>query len=454
MNIKFRTYLLGLLTVCFCLASIAFAHPFDAIDDETAFISSNFTLDEALEIAFRQNRAIISSDIAYDKADAMVGQARTAMSTKVTANWKQTRLGYETLMMPAGIPVNKKDNQSYYAELTQPLYLGQKDKAAVNSARLGRETAGFAKTLTRQQIVMAVSMKYYNWLYSRAVEAVSKQDLDLAEAHFNLVDKRYKAEQTSKYELLRAEVRFTQAKSEYMKSQNDTNLAKLDLLNILSLPIDLKIDTDTDLKIVEYEATPRDDLLIINDLREDLKIRKNLTKIAEQSKIAAKGEKKPTLALWAQYGGEDPSSRYSGAFKRDNYWMGGLAMELPLVDAGLMKTKLSEANADLKQAQNDYREALELSKTEIKQAALSLHSSSEIVAAQLENMKQAEETVRLAKVRYENGIFTQVDLFDAENAWSKAQLYYYQAVLGHHNARLAYQLAIGKLGRDIINSGK
>jgi len=58
--------------------------------------------------------------------------------------------------------------------------------------------------------------------------------------------------------------------------------------------------------------------------------------------------------------------------------------------------------------------------------------------------------MRLAKVRYENGMFTQVDLFDAETAWSNARLMYIQSVFLHHQARLSYLLATGRLGRELI----
>ena len=125
-------------------------------------------------------------------------------------------------------------------------------------------------------------------------------------------------------------------------------------------------------------------------------------------------------------------------------------MNVPIVDAGLTKSKVAKAHTEIRKAKNDLEDTLEQAELEIRQAALTLHSSAEIVAAQKENMKQAEETVRLAKVRYENGIFTQVDLFDAENAWSNTKLLYNQAVLGHHNARLAYQLAVGNLGRELL----
>ena len=415
--------------------------------------AENFTLDDAIALALYQNKSIKSADIAFDKANTAVGQARAVMGSKLNFNGTQTRLGYNTIMAATGMEVSKKNNQSLMLEFSQPIYIGNKDKAAVKSARLGRDIASSTKVLTRQNIILGASMNYYSWLFARAVAQVGQEDLNLAQAHFNLVKKNYEAEQTSKYELLRAEVRLSESKSEFIKSQNNARLAKLELLKFLSLPMDTSLDTKEDLTIVDYEADVENDIITAQEEREDLKMKRKAKDIAQQALVAAKGERQPTLAVFAKGGQEDPSSRYSGAFKRDETWAAGVSLSFPIIDANLAKHKISEAYAQIESAKNDYEDSLEQAKLEIQQAALSLHSSAEIVAAQKENMKQAEETVRLAKVRYENGLFTQVDLFDAENAWSKTKLLYYQAVLGHHQARLSYQLAVGKLGRGLISKG-
>jgi len=81
---------------------------------------------------------------------------------------------------------------------------------------------------------------------------------------------------------------------------------------------------------------------------------------------------------------------------------------------------------------------------------LNLQTAGEIVRAQQEALKQAEEAVRLAGVKYSNGMFTQVEMFDAENAFLNTHLQYLSAVFSHHQARVSYLLATGKLGRDLL----
>ncbi len=456
---KSKLSTLFLLAILICGPTYAQEYKIQALDKnlnpieepeeikEKVYNYSEFDLDSAIEIALKSNRTIKNAETSLEKAEAAVWQARTAASTKVTADASKTKLEDGTMQGVKDATLDEMNGS--HLKLTQPLYLGKADRAGITSARLGREIAKSSQTLTKQNIVMSVSKAYYAWLYAREVENVGKMDLDLAQAHYDLVNKRFQAEQASKYELLRADVRLAQYKSSFLTNKNDALMAKLSLLKLLSLPMDTPIDTTDKLEIEEIKPDVLDDLNKAVDLREDLKISRAKKKIAEQSLVSARSNGNPSIILSAQYGYDKPSNRKAGGKSSDSTWNATLALSMPILDASLTRSKIKEAKAGIKEADNNYNESLENTELEVYKAALSLQTAIEVLASQKENLKQAEETLRLAKVRYENGLFTQIDLFDAENAWSNAKLIYLQAIYNHHNARLAYQLAVGKLGRDI-----
>lgn len=419
----------------------------------SSFNPQDFQLQDALKIVLTENRAIKTSEFAIAKAEGQVRQARSIAGMQLSAKMTQTRLDEVTSANFAGqnVALSRLDNQKVWIELAQPLFLGRKDRAAINSSRLGREIANSAHTLTRQQILLAASINYYSWLYAREVEDVGRMNLELAQAHFDLVNKRYQAQQASRYELLRAEVRLVQTRSAFLKDQNDSQLTQLELLKLLSLPLDTSLDTTCRLETEKISPQLADDLQKAMYKREDLHIKRTEKNLAAEMVVAARGEKQPTVALFGQFGSEDPSSKSGfGSLERKSYWLAGVSLSLPIIDAGFSSGRVVEAKAGLKQSANEYDNSLEQARLEIRKAALSLNTSEQIVTAQKENLKQAEETMRLARVRYENGLFTQVDLFDAENAWSNARLLYIQAVFLHHQARLSYLLATGQLGRDLL----
>lgn len=417
------------------------------------FDTDDFRLENAIEIVLRDNHTIQNAALAVEKADGQVRQARSIAGMKLGANMTQTRLDEITSANFGGqnVALSKLDNQKIWLELSQPLFLGQKDKSAIRSSRLGRDIAGSSYTLTRQQMILAASIGYYSWLYAREVEDVGRMNQELAQAHYDLVKKRFGAEQASKYELLRAEVRLVQTQSAFLKDQNDAQLARLELLKMLALPLETALNTSCRLEAEILKPDLESDLSQAENLREDLKIKRDEKRLANQAVVAARGEKQPTVALFGQFGSEDPSSKSGfGSLERKSYWLAGVSVNLPVLDAGFSSGKVLEAKSSLKQSETGYADSLEQAQLEIRKAILSLNTSEQIVNAQKENVKQAEETMRLAKVRYENGMFTQVDLFDAETAWSNARLMYIQSVFLHHQARLSYLLATGRLGRELI----
>lgn len=411
---------------------------------EKTYNFADFDLDSAIEIAFQNNRSIKTAVNGVQKADAAVWQARTAASTKVTANATKTKLDEDYKVTS---PLTEQNSANL--TLTQPLFLGKADRAGIASARLGRDIAKSSMTLTKQNIIKAVSLAYYNWLYAREVEKVGQQDLELAQAHYDLVNKRYQAEQTSKYELLRADVKLASNKSTYISEKNDSLTARLELLKLLALPMDTELETSAALEIVEIHPDVLDDLEKAVDVREDMKIAKIKQKVARQALVAARANGLPSVVVNAQYGSQKPMAAHGKQNESDDYWNASVALSMPIFDASLTRAKIKDAHAGIKDAENNYEEAKEKTELEVYQSALNLQTAIEILASQKENLKQAEETLRLAKVRYENGLFTQIDLFDAENAWSNAKLVYLKAIFNHHSARLAYLLAVGKLGRDI-----
>lgn len=411
---------------------------------EKTYNFADFDLDSAIEIAFQNNRSIKTAVNGVQKADAAVWQARTAASTKVTANATKTKLDEDYKVTS---PLSEQNSANL--TLTQPLFLGKADRAGIASARLGRDIAKSSMTLTKQNIIKAVSLAYYNWLYAREVEKVGQQDLELAQAHYDLVNKRYQAEQTSKYELLRADVKLASNKSTYISEKNDSLTARLELLKLLALPMDTELETSAALEIVEIHPDVLDDLEKAVDVREDMKIAKIKQKVARQALVAARANGLPSVVVNAQYGSQKPMAAHGKQNESDDYWNASVALSMPIFDASLTRAKIKDAHAGIKDAENNYEEAKEKTELEVYQSALNLQTAIEILASQKENLKQAEETLRLAKVRYENGLFTQIDLFDAENAWSNAKLVYLKAIFNHHSARLAYLLAVGKLGRDI-----
>lgn len=401
-------------------------------------------LGDVLWLALNRNRSIAGAEQQIESANAGVIQARSLHGARLTGNFRYTRVD------DVANPMVGKDSQSAYLEITQPLFLSGKDRAVLNQARFGRSTADAGLILARQHVLLDTTLRWLAWQFAAEAERVSEKDLELAKAHHELVSTRYKHKQVSQFEVLRAEVRLAKAGSDLRKQINARELAGLDLLNVLDLPPETPISTQDRMKMLELPVNYSEDASAAMQLREDLRMKRLEVEIARQGLSGARAENQPVVSLFGQKGVADPAAK-SRTFDRESYWNAGVVANFTLGDGGMRKGKIKDAHAKLALADNALKQAEEKARIEIKQAYLNIETAKEVIAAQRKALKQAEEALRLAGVRYTNGLFTQVELFDAENAYLATRLQYLQAILSYHQAYASYRLSTGQLGRRLLD---
>jgi outer membrane protein TolC len=419
----------------------------------TASLEDTHLIDVLL-FALHRNRSIKGAKQRIESAESRVVQARSIFGLKLTGNFQHTRVDDvgKTVVGGQTIPMGKTDSQTAYMEVTQPIFLSGKDRYMLNSARLGRSSAKSGQLLTQQQILLETTLRWQEWLFAGEAERVGQKDFELAKAHHVLVSNRFKHKQASQFELLRAEVRLAQAQSALRNKINNRELAGLDLLNTIDLPGDTPITTKDRLQMIDLEVDLENDQVKALELREDIRMKQFEVNIAQQAIASAKSENQPVVSLFGQSGYQDPSSKSSmGNYERKGYWRAGVVANFTLTDGGMRAGKIKEAQTQFALAEIELKEAIEKARIEIKQAFLNIETAKEVVASQHKALKQAEEALRLSGVRYANGLITQVELFDAENAYLATRLQFLQAILSYHQAYASYRLATGQLGRKLIS---
>ena len=96
----------------------------------------------------------------------------------------------------------------------------------------------------------------------------------------------------------------------------------------------------------------------------------------------------------------------------------------------------------MKQAHLLQQQTTELVALDVWQAALSLDEAKAKLASTSKTVEQAEEGLRLARIRYEAGVGTPVEVTDARTALAAAET-------NHVNAVYSYRVAEARLARAV-----
>jgi outer membrane protein TolC len=128
-----------------------------------------------------------------------------------------------------------------------------------------------------------------------------------------------------------------------------------------------------------------------------------------------------------------------------DYQLAGLSFSIPIFD-GLYKAKLIQQNK-IKIKQLEYqRMMLENSiKMEVEQYRKTLMNNLDLLRSQEENVHLAESVYNQSKIKYQEGVGTNLEVIEADNAFKQAQSNYFNALYEALISHVDYQKSLGIL---------
>ena len=186
--------------------------------------------------------------------------------------------------------------------------------------------------------------------------------------------------------------------------------------------------------IIEESIRPEADrgepplLVVPEGLPSDMLLRRPDIVQAEQRLIAANARIAaaraalfPSIALTGYLGSE--SASLSDLFSAPaRIWQLAFAVAQPIFQGGRLTGEIEATRARERQALAQYQKTLQDAFREVRDALIRQDRSRATFEAEGERVRALEETVRLARIRYENGRSSQLEVIDAERNLLQAEL--------------------------------
>jgi outer membrane protein TolC len=325
------------------------------------------------------------------------------------------------------------------------LYQGGRVSAALRAAKLSDQIAalGFQKAVANT--ILDVRKAFYQILLNKALAEVREQSVTLLEQQLLDAQSRYDVGAIPRFNVLRAEVELANAKPPLIRAQNDLRISKESLVKLLAIDSTTQTNDFTpinfDGKLV-YEHRAWD---LSTALQQGLERRPELLQAEQQIGVAKANVKvassgyKPEASVFGNYGWHDNTFANDPDVTREG-WTAGASVTWALFDGMLTRGKVSEARAQLEEANLDYADTRRQVELEVRQAYSDYLQTLELIEAQKKTVEEAEESLRLAEARFRAGTGTQLDVLSAQTALSDARS---NEVLALHD----YNVAIATLER-------
>lgn len=406
------------------------------------------TLKKSLETAYKNNRMLLSQEEKIKSSRFKISEAKAGFFPKLSFQGNYTYLGVTPSFIVSFPPyfdekvtIGFHDNFDFKLALEQTLFTWGRLQNNYSISKLNLKSEEENYTRDKQRITYEVKSSFYLVLLAKELIKVREEALKNIEEHLKTVELRYKAGQASEFDLLRTKVQLANARPPLLQARQDHDLALSSFKNILGLPQESQIELEGELVFNPIEAELKEATQKALSQRPELNSLEIQKKIAQKSLSIAKAGNKPTLIGFANYEYKNP---FYSEQRWDTDWNFTLSLNFPLFDGFATRARVNQAKSDLNQLDIGEKDLKEGIKLEVKDAVTSLNLAKETILSQEENVKQAKESLRIAKVQYAQGMITSLEEMDAELALTFAQINYLKALTDYLVAQAKYMKAIGE----------
>lgn len=390
-------------------------------------------LDSLVDEALAHNANLAVAVARVDEARALLGVTRAGQFPIVDATLSRDRTQSSLLKatpLPAGAE-RRSDNYRGTLNVSYELDLWGRLRNATAAARAELLATEAARETVRITLVADVVQAYFSLRSLDEQVAATERSLATRAESLALQKQRLEAGVISEFEYRQLEAEELSVRAqlpviERQRSQQENALAVL--LGKSPRAIYAGTAVETAGMSDDESAEKTQALLVPAGLPSELLLRRPDLVEAEQRLIAAnarigvaRAAYFPSLSLTGFVGGE--SAALSQLFTSPaNTWQVAASMTQPIWNAGRVDDQVDAASARQRQTLAQYQLAIQNAFREVRDAIVAQTKTREQFDAEDQRAAALRDSLRLAKLRYEAGVASQLNVLDAERNLLAAEL--------------------------------
>ena len=413
-------------------------------------------LDDAMQRAFQTNPTVSIAQYELDSARASYNAARQSRGVSITASHQSGRSGYgDDQYSKPGYGFDDAGNIQWFNSRNQgkdiknshsntltaklPIFTGGNLSGQIKRAKANYQYNEVGVQRTYNEMRSTVTNGYFNMLQADNMQKLSAESVTRLEDHLKNVQAQYDVGVVAKVDVLRSQVELANAKQTLIQAENSYQVAEANMNKIVGLPMDTNLKLDNLLVYNAYDKNMDDCLAYAAEHRPELMQAKYNVDAAKGALMVARSGHMPQVAAQASQNWK--SNSWPGD-DNDN-WAVGLSVEMNVFDTGVTLSKIHGAEADLKKAQETYRDTVDSVNLDVRSNYLGLREAEKRISTTKLAVEQADEDYRIAQLRYMSGVGTNTDVLDAQVALTQAKTNYTQALYDYNTSKTALETSIG-----------
>ncbi|MGZ8470187.1 MAG: TolC family protein [Gemmatirosa sp.] len=460
-----------------------------AAGDSTRTDALVLSLADAVARGLRLGDVVRQAEASVEATDAQVAIARSTALPQLRATGAYQQVLENARATIVGSVFGQNYTYQGNAVLSQAVFQGGRIIGGLQAASRARAASRFDLDEARATLTVDVQRAYLSALAGDQLVGIQERNLQLSAERVAQVEQLERAGRAARYDVLRARVERTNLEPLLIQARNDRELAYLELRRLLNLPTDRPLRLTTALAAdtnaveavlrsaeelgregaeravssgVRDEAAPIGDRAAVRAAQATAEARRAGIRVARADFLPTVGVSFTTgvLALPSSPGFPTRLGRSSTEFCpagspdtricQNNGFFADRSFRIdvswPLFDGLRAKGNLDLAQAQARTAELQLAQVRERVGIEAAQARAGVERARALYAAQRVNAQDAEEAFRLATLRFQRGLGTQLEVSDAQLALLTAQT---NALRATYDVYLAAAEQARALGRPI-----
>jgi outer membrane protein len=411
------------------------------------------SLQDCIKIALETNPIPQAAEKGVLAAKEAAGEARASyypdlgLQTRY-AYWQQRAFLPSDLFIsgrPVPTIIGPTDDWGAGLRVRYTLFDSGERRARYHSALARQGVAEEEKARVTQDLLLGVYQGFYGLASALEMFKVAEENLTRAKDHLRLANERKAAGAVSRADVLRVQVESANAELMLVRTENLVRISRGNLNTIMGLSVERPLI----IEIKADEITTPDFPDLSKSLNQAIQNRPEIN--AAQKRIealkggveAVKSTYGPKVRVEGSYGRRDTEF-----FPQDEEWLAGISIEWPLFTGFLRQHQLARAKSEVSKEEAEAQQLILKVRQEVWTAHSKIKEAYEAVQTTKVSVEQAEESMRLAKERYEAGAGTVTDLLDSQTALARAQAFQVEASWDYHTANAVFKRSIGKMQEE------
>ena len=440
------------------LLTLLFTVCLRAVSGYAQLPKEQLTLERAVALALESNQLIKAGDFGIEAAGARIQIARSSYLPKVTFDHNATR-GNNPVYVFGSLLTQQRFTEANFAldslntpspltnfqnrfSMMQPVFDFGRTRKAVTQSRLGKELSETELEKTRQELIFRVFKSYHDALLAQEMVLVSEDSVKSAAADQEKAEALFKAGLAVESDLLSVQVHYAAQMEELLKARNQVKLVLSNLNFEMGLPLSQPVELVKPRIPFSPEAADLASLQALAlERRPDFKQTQLASRTSELAVEAAKAEFLPTVSAFGSW--ETDSNNF--ASNGGNNWIAGINVRFNLFNGRADQGRLAESRFQQRRMSAMQEHIAQAVRLQVQKAYLDLETASQRIEVTQQSARQAEESLRIIRNRYEAGLTTITDLLRAETAVVSAKTNQLRAFFDQRTSAANLDLQVGRL---------